>query len=372
MNAVAPGVGGGVEPVGGAGAVAGDRVRSVAMDVLKGLAMLGVLAQHAIPGATLHGLWDVLWIDQAVPVFLVLIAFNAAGSFRRSGARSLRELYSGAYLVSRLRRLVLPAVVVYAFIAVVAAMQGRLHLGPLVLLGAAPIDGGAPGDYFVGLVVGLALLLPAAWAAYLRAPRLTLAGLLAVGVLCELSARGLWYGSGAGVYLDVADPLRAAGAVAAGFWLAAAGGPRAVLANASARRTLIAGALVSLSYLVALQIDTVYGDGSAFDVLYPNFTRATGVFAVGWSLLIVIVGLVVLEPRGRAAKWVARPLSELGRASYHVFLVQAAVFGLWGVAGVGRSVLKAVAACVVGWGFWRLDARATGSAVRARLTGRAS
>jgi peptidoglycan/LPS O-acetylase OafA/YrhL len=333
---------------------AAARRRSVGQDLLKALAIVAVIAQHAIPGAQLHRLWDVFWVDQAVPVFLVLFGLNAAGSFQRSGARSLGELYSPAYLRSRVRRLVVPVLAVYALIAAVGTVQGRAHLGPLVLLGAAPIAGGAPGDYFVGLAVSLALLLPAIWWAFLRRPGTTIAAMLLVSVVFELIARHVLLGPSAGQYLDVACPLRALAAVAAGIWVADRGGPHRVLAEQG--RGVVLFAAISAAFLVALQIDTLYGSHDAFGVLYPNFTPATSVFAVGWSLALTLGGIVALDRLGerRRSPAVDR-LALVGRASYHVFLVQAAVFGLWHSSSPFVRFGEAVLAIAVGIAFWLAD-----------------
>jgi hypothetical protein len=331
------------------------RRRSVGQDALKGIAILMVIAQHTVSGSVIREIWGAYWIHQAVPIFLVLFGFNAARQFRRRGAGSLRELYSRAYLSSRVRRLTLPAVAVYAVIGAIAATQGRLHVGGLVVFGAAPIAGGAPGDYFVGLAVWIALLLPLVWACYMRAPRATLIGLVAISVVFELSARKLLLGVHTGAYFDAMCPLRAAAAVAAGIWLAEVGGPAAAIRRTRALAIL---ALLSGLYLLAYQSDVSRGNAPGFGIFYPNFTADTGVWAVGWSLLLTIVLLLALDRAHDrlATSSAGRPalsgLAQLGKASYHVFLIQAAILGLWLDRRVPVVIVQVTLALAIGWLYW--------------------
>jgi hypothetical protein len=328
------------------------RTRSAGLDLLKGVAILMVIAQHTVSGHLIHEVGGAYWIHQAVPIFLILFGYNAARQFRRSGARDLPGLYSRAYLGSRVRRLILPAALVYLVIAAIGASQDRLHVGGLLAFGAAPLSGGAPGDYFVGLAVWIALLLPLAWACYLRAPRATLVGLVAISVLFELSARKVLLGISTGAYFDAMSPLRAAAAIAAGFWLAEVGGPLAALRHA---RWLVLLAVLSGLYLFAYRLQVLGGRDQGFGLLYPNFTADTGVWAVGWSLGLTIVLIVAFDRaharfgRSRSGRPALSGLAELGKASYHVFLVQAAVLGLWLDRRGAVVVVEVALALALGW-----------------------
>jgi peptidoglycan/LPS O-acetylase OafA/YrhL len=329
--------------------------RSVGLDALKGVAILMVIVQHTVPGHDVRGIWGAYWIHQAVPIFLIIFGFNGARVFRRSGARRLRDLYTRAYLTSRVRRLIVPALTVYLAIGLVASGQGRLHIGGLVLFGAAPLAGGAPGDYFVGLAVWLAFLLPLAWAWYVRAPRTALAGLVVISIVFELLARPVLLGFSKGGYFDGMSPLRAAAAVAAGIWLAEVGGPAAAIKHRAALAVL---GLLSGLYLVAYQIDVLSGNEPGFGIFYPNFTVDTGVWAVGWSLLLTVVLLLALDGadarlgRRNPGRLALSGLAELGKASYHVFLLQAAILGLWLDRRFAAVIVQVALALAVGWLYW--------------------
>src|ERR1700739_2353169 len=141
------------------------RIRQI--DVLKGLAILGVMVQHAFTGRALYESWDTLHVGQAVPVFFVIMGLNAARSLGRNREAALGELYSRRYLTGRLRRLIAPLVWIWLLAAVVALAVGKFHVGPLALLGALPMSS-APGNYFVTITVEFALLFPALFFCFVR------------------------------------------------------------------------------------------------------------------------------------------------------------------------------------------------------------
>jgi peptidoglycan/LPS O-acetylase OafA/YrhL len=325
------------------------RSRSRGIDVAKGLAILGVIAQHVLTSDAKRDLGGALWFNQAVPIFVVLFGLNAARNLAKSADADLRQLYSPGYFRSRTVRLIVPTIPIWVLMIAVAAAQDRVVIGGLQLIGAAPVDGGAPGDYFIALVIALALLFPALWWCYARAPVLTLVGLVALSVVTELLSRPLLTGSAALHYVAVANPFHVAAAVGAGVWLASQPSLEAALRR---HRDLFAlGAAASAAYLTALF--ALPSGPNGFGFLYPGFTLSTGIWALGWTLLLTIsiVGAVDrLAPESKALA----PLAELGKASYHVFLVQMAIIGLWRTDEPGLLALEALASLVLGWIYWRV------------------
>ena len=65
--------------------------------VVKGLAIVGVIAQHALTRQTMDDTGADFWLRQAVPVMFVLMGFNAARSSLRRPAPTLAEAYGARY-----------------------------------------------------------------------------------------------------------------------------------------------------------------------------------------------------------------------------------------------------------------------------------
>ena len=118
-------------------------MRIPAIDVVKGLAIVGVIAQHALTRQTMDDTGADFWLRQSVPVLFVLMGFNAARSSLRRPAPTLAEAYGARYWRGRFRRILLPLLIVSAVALVAGAATGRLHVGPLALVGVPP--GAGPG-----------------------------------------------------------------------------------------------------------------------------------------------------------------------------------------------------------------------------------
>jgi hypothetical protein len=305
------------------------------IDLLKGLAILGVMARHVVPGGDLDSSWSALHIDQAVPVFFVLMGHNAARSLRRRGTRRLGDLYTRAYALGRVERLLVPFLVIWVVALVAAALKGHVHLGPLTAAGVLPLDG--PGNYFVTIVFEFALIFPAIHWAYVRAPWLTIAGCFAADAAFELFAgQSGAFGHGHDPYLYDASILRYLAVIALGVWLANA--------RAVPYRALAGLATLSVAYLV-----TEHQHPGWFSWLLQSFGRTTNFISAFYALGIVVLGLALL-PAGRTA--LGEPLAALGRASFHVFLVQIVWFGVFPTHSLALVVPDLLACSVLGYALY--------------------
>ena len=87
-------------------------MRIPAIDVVKGLAIIGVIAQHALTRETMDDTGADFWLRQSVPILFVLMGFNAARSSLRRPAPTLAEAYGARYWRGRYRRILLPLLIV--------------------------------------------------------------------------------------------------------------------------------------------------------------------------------------------------------------------------------------------------------------------
>ena len=290
--------------------------RIAAIDLLKGLAIIGVMAQHAFSSRGLYEAWDTLHVGQAVPVFFVILGLNASASLGRRGTARLGRLFSREYLLGRVDRLLLPFLLLWPIAAGAALLRGRFHVGGLIVAGVYPMQSD-PGNYFVTILLEFALLFPLVFWCLRRAPVMTSVLLIALDVGFELAAPhiAVFSSSSTGRFVyDAAIPKYAI-AILAGYWLARVRPNRALLAGLT---PLAAGSVV---YLVALH---QHPDG--FSWLMPTFSRSTNFMSFFYAIWLTLVGLLFLPHQARSR--LSRSLAGLGRASYHVFLVQIVWFGL--------------------------------------------
>jgi peptidoglycan/LPS O-acetylase OafA/YrhL len=321
------------------------RIRQI--DIVKGLAIIGVMVQHAFSARFLRQSWDTLWAGQAVPVFFVLMGLNAARSTARSPVVSLRGLYTWRYARGRLDRLVLPLLVTWVLALVVAVAVGRFHIGPLVVLGVLPIAS-APGNYFITVVLEFALLFPAVYVCFARAPVRTTLVIVAADVAFEVLAPhvGPFKTTGIGHgYLYEAAIVKYATAILAGMWLSR------ITITPERARVLFVAATACVVYLVVL-----HQRPSLFHWLTDSFSRSTNFLSVFYAVWLTWLALLRLTPR----RWFGA-LEQLGRASYHVFLIQIIWFGAVSGRAWPVAILGMLACCGLGWVFYRAFERPRGS-----------
>jgi peptidoglycan/LPS O-acetylase OafA/YrhL len=309
------------------------RPRLAQIDLLKGLAVLSVIALHGLTAEELHDAWSPFHFGQAVPVFLVVMGMNGASSFRDRRAAAPRELLSPSYFAGRFDRLVMPFAVVWLASLAVGAVHGGLHFGPLLAVGVTPLSG--PGNYFVTIAFEFVLVFPLLFWAFVRAPLATVLGCFALDAAFELAAPSLF--SGAFPYgYDAAIP-RYLGQIAIGLWIADHPAP-----GARANRWIVWLAPLSVAYLVLQRFEP-----DAFSWLRDDFGTTTNFLAAPFAGALVLAGLRFL-PR-RAARAPVAVVAALGRASWHVFLVQMVWFAAVGDRGLDVLPLHVLGSCAIGY-----------------------
>jgi O-antigen/teichoic acid export membrane protein/peptidoglycan/LPS O-acetylase OafA/YrhL len=308
------------------------RQRLDQVDLMKALAVLGVLVQHGLTPGTRRDMLSSLHADQAVPVFVVL-----------TGLLLSRRVPGRAYLGRRLARLLVPFAVIWVAALVAGVLAGSVYLGAQTPLGALPVTG--PGNYYVPVALQLALLVPFVTWAYRRAPRATLVACLAADAAFELA----WANVGAiertlgsaSEFVYDASALRYLFALALGIWLADGTPP-----GRHRSRLLWLGVAVAVAYLVLEQ-----ALGAGFPLFEPGFERRTNFIVACFPALLVALGLRWLPA---AAPRALAPAAQIGRASYHVFLVQIVWFGLLPAQSAPRFVAGLAASIALGLVFHRL------------------
>lgn len=177
--------------------------RDPAMDLVRALCVVAVLLLHGIQmGVTVSPAGPVLeyttvgaswyppvtWALQALPIFFVVGGFAGMSAFRRLRDRGGTTT---DFVVGRVHRLLLPAVVTVAVVTLALAVLG-LHGVPAELIQVAGMRYAQP-LWFLGVFLACQALLPALLRAHERAPLAALAALAAgaVGVDVLRSLTGL-------------------------------------------------------------------------------------------------------------------------------------------------------------------------------------
>jgi peptidoglycan/LPS O-acetylase OafA/YrhL len=332
-------------------------MRSQAIDLIKGIAIVAVICLHTLSPGTLDAIGAQFYLWQAVPVFVFVMGLNATSSLRRRGGRTMRELYSRDYLAGRFDRVYVPFLIAFLVTLALALLTQTPHSSAIklpaeLLVGLFPIDG--PGNYYVTLLFQFVLLFPLVYWGLRRRPRLTLAACLAIELGFEVL--GPWLGFySTHTYLFSSCILRFLFLVALGGWFA--GVPTA---SALRQRWLWCGGLLSVAYLALVQ-----GDPAALS--FAGIEQPGGDALVAfYPACLVLLGMALLPASGGGLP--LRGAGELGRASYHIFLLQIAWFGFGLIAAHSLWALLGNLAVTLSAGFAFYELMAIRSSARTYRT----
>ena len=288
------------------------RQRLAQIDALKGIAILGVLALHAIPGIH-RGVAVELHAAQAVSMFLILWGLNYGMSFKRRGYGQEGVMYPQEYIINQFKRLGLPLAVAFIAAAIVGGDKARWNR--YLLLGRLPIAG--PGNYFISLVIQLAAIFPILYWLYKKHPKLTVIG----GFMIE--AGWQWWTGNRPIPTMHYWIWGYFSAVVLGLWLSDG--------YKMQRRNwwLLGLAGISLGLLIM----------AGPRVYLPAWSTQSGV-SVFYPAGLIVVGITYLPQV--ASGWLYKYLIKLGQASYQIFLVQIIYFGIDPFKSLALAGLKPV------------------------------
>lgn len=143
------------------------------LDVLKAIAIAFVVMDHSLTWEIKGALGSVFWERLSIPFFLIVMGFNMGVSFQYRNASSLRDLYTFDYFKRKLKRYVLPFIILYMASIFLGMTYGYINTNEYLLLGYLPFWG--PGNWFIPLLFGSILVFPIIYWLFDRMPRLTLA-----------------------------------------------------------------------------------------------------------------------------------------------------------------------------------------------------
>ncbi len=154
------------------------------LEVLKAIAIAFVVLDHSLTWEIKGAMGNVFWERLSIPFFLIVMGFNIGVSFQYRNASSIRDLYTIDYFKRKLKRYVLPFIILYMASIVLGTTFGYIDTSEYLRLGYLPFWG--PGNWFIPLLFGSILVFPAIYWLFDRWPRVTLA-------LCFISELVLQY-----------------------------------------------------------------------------------------------------------------------------------------------------------------------------------
>jgi peptidoglycan/LPS O-acetylase OafA/YrhL len=326
------------------------------IDILKGLAIISVILIHTFSDQYLMAIGAPFYIYQAVPVFILVAAFTSTYALVTYQKRTLTQCYDTSIIIRRLKRILGPYLIIWIIqlliILYIVTLNLNIQFQYLNHFSYHGFDlilnffsgGQGPGSYFIPVILQQILLIPIFYYLALRSPDY----MLVVIFILDLCLEYLAIITGIPPWLYTLLYIRYMFAGALGVWL--------VFQKDAIPKWLFIGVLASFVYIFAVQYLNFQ-----FWFIYPawGFFHA---FSYFWTVILVILGLRLL-PSG-SFRGIFTILEKLGKASWHIFLVQMTfLFFLWPIfVQFADSVISVIllpiinlTACLfLGYGFYLL------------------
>ena len=289
------------------------------VDALKALAIAFVIFDHSRP-ITIYSITAApFWERISIPLFLLIMGFNSGLSFKRSGAITLKELYSRSILKKRLKRYFLPFLFLYAGSWLLGIYFNALDFSVYTLIGWLPFWG--PGNWFIFVLFTSVFVLPLVYRGFISHPKLTL-------LLCFLSELALQfvlfafipmpiqsYEAGFVAGLIRMNILFYLPAVGMGLWFS-----EGYDIMEKRNRFMWIALPLSILYMTAytffeFRVQIVEGD-IIHSLIWGDYTFL--LYPYSAFLFLFALEFLPAEPSGRISRFIAR----IGKSSLHIYYFQ--------------------------------------------------
>ena len=280
--------------------------RNEKIDILKGICVLFVVITHFewSGESRLHFLFP-FWIDQAVPIFMIISGYLLAKTFEYRKISCLSEAYNRKYIVEKMVRFLLPFAIIFSIEIVIELkrkMLYRLCDGRIIngILSLFIVGGVGPGAYYVPVMIQLVLIYPFIYFFVKKFDYLAVVRIFIFSLIWEY----LKVACGMSDYEYRLLVVRYLFAISVGCYFA--------IGKTTPRR---------ITALVAFGIGLIWLTIDQYYYHIPFFLNE------GWSgtscLAVLYIAPVVFSYLESKVKFVRLPiLQKMGKASYHIFLFQ--------------------------------------------------
>jgi len=277
--------------------------RKIEIDILKGLAIVSVITLHSISYNGLLKIAAPFHIWQAVPVFIIIAAFNNTQSYNRMNGSALLKGYRWSFLSKRLNRLLLPFILVWIIQLLLSMVFLKTQFSLKTIILSFISGGWGLGHYFIPVIIQQLFFLPILYWLIIKYDWKAICLVFIANMLFEIVSFSL--GTPFSVYRLLY--FRFLFTSALGVWIAI---------NGIKFRPWMLLSIISALYILGyyyfgyhLPIETLTGSQNAPSFFYP--------------LLLTVIGFMYLKNKNGFI-WIL--ISKLGQASYHIFLTQMAYF----------------------------------------------
>lgn len=288
------------------------------IDLLKAFAIASVILLHTVPLNLLIKTFSQFHVGQAVSIFFILMGFTTLLSFRHNKFNIFRTFYWKDYLNGRLKRIIVPFLITFFVSLLFGIYIGKYYIGLNYFIGHLPVSG--PGNYFITMVFQYVFIAPFIYLLYQISPKFMLITLFSIEFLFQLIVPHISIFTN-NPYLYNANILRGFSALALGFYICDDFMKKGSIDIMSKKnKFILIGFFISIIYLFLAQFTRqpfpLFSESWAYQNLLSFFYP-----------LIIIIFVLNTNFNKYQSNIIYKFCLQIGKASYHIFLVQLLWFG---------------------------------------------
>lgn len=325
-----------------------DRTRKHNLDFIKGLSILFVIITHYS--------WNInqrlsmlfpFWIDMAVPMFMIISGYLFALSYQKKGCVTVIKCFRINEILKRVIRFTVP----YLMMTLIEQLSLLLYFDKPIrikdIVRTVASGGVGPGSYYYPILLQFIIIMPLIYFLIYKFDYKGLLGCVSANLFFEIVKSGLFISEGAYRLLI----FRYITVIAFGCYFA-------IGKNKLKTGMRLSMLFIGIIYIIVFQY-------LAYTPFFMKYWTGTSMFACMY--IVPIVSQLI-----KCEKLKFFPVELLGRASYNIFLVQMAYYGIfanWVYSKIDSVVLQFIISIIIcvllGVGFYFLETPLTKKLVRA-------
>jgi peptidoglycan/LPS O-acetylase OafA/YrhL len=280
-------------------------LRDNRIDIIKGLAIISVTILHTLSTKNLTSIYTTFLLKQTIPLFMLVSGYVFTLSYKDRGIADLKNCYNLNIFKKRIKRLYFPFLVIFLLELLLSKVFLSKSLNATFVIGNLILGGFGPGSYYPVIMFQFLFIIPIIYIISYKKLNYSIPFFLIVGVFFEYFTNSV--GLDENIYRLLIG--RYIFAIALGSYLA-------LNQNKMNKILLYIGSILSMIYIYA----SIYLN---FHILGHIDWLPQQAPAYFYTALLFIIGMNFLQKR---TGFIFTTLAELGKASWHIFLIQMLFF----------------------------------------------
>ena len=296
------------------------------VDAWKALMIAFVIMDHTFTHAFLHEYGSSFWERISIPILMIIMGFNMGKSFKNQGVTKLKEMYSLSYFENKMKRYVVPFLVLYFVHTILYLLESAMLFDTLdvfyyenfrnIFIGYTPFYG--PGMWFIPVLMSTILIFPLLYWCYCKQRILTLIATFAIElgwyVIKDIIYGDMqWYNQAKLTSIFFTCHVFALfSAVGLGLWFSSDH-------NLFSKRNLFILPLGAFSIYYIIRYNQ---NGNLFQFLTGDYH----LFFFPYSAILFLLGMKLIpeNPQGKLSNLIRR----ISKSTYHILLTQIFYFSI--------------------------------------------